>query len=346
MKQNSCRNNESDAFNMKKPNAFEMVDVGNKPETRRRACAQGTITMGEEGFKRLVEKTLPKGDALALCEIAGVTAAKKTSDMIPLCHPLPLDKVAISLDINKEDCSVTAHCAVSAFARTGVEMEALAGVNGALLGLYDLIKGVDAALNISGIQLNMKEGGKKGYWVHPNADECWQKQSDEVLLAGTKTVMITLSDRASKGEYADLSGPAGVDNLTSLGATVVETLVMPDEKEELAEKIKMLAATGDVDLIITTGGTGIAERDTTPEALNLACDRIIPGFGELLRQDGSQFTKFSWISRSVAGIAGKTLVIALPGNPKAVQEGLNALKGILPHTLKTLQKIDDHAPHA
>jgi molybdenum cofactor biosynthesis protein MoaC len=342
---NQCRKHEEDSFNMKKPNAFEMVDVGNKPETRRRACAQGTITMNEEAYKKLIEKTLPKGDALGLAEIAGVTAAKKTSDMIPLCHPLPLDKVAVSLDLDEQSCSVTAHCAVSAFARTGVEMEALAGVNGALLGLYDLLKGTDAALNISGIQLNMKEGGKKGYWVQPKADECWQK-TEELPLSGVKTAMITLSDRASKGEYEDLSGPAGTDNLTSLGAEVVKTIVMPDEKQQLAERIKQLAISNKLDLIVTTGGTGIAERDTTPEALEIACDKLIPGFGELLRADGAQFTKFSWISRSVAGIAGNTLVIALPGNPKAVKEGLAALKGILPHTIKTLKKIDDHEPHA
>lgn len=342
---NPCRQNEEDTFNLKKPNAFEMVDVGNKPETRRRAAAQGTISMGQEAYKRLIERTLPKGDALALAEIAGVTAAKKTAEIIPLCHPLPLDKVAVSLELDDENCSVTAHCAVSAFARTGVEMEALAGVNGALLGLYDLLKGVDAALTISGIQLNVKEGGKKGYWVHPNADSCWQKDV-ELPLTGVRTAMITLSDRASNGEYADISGPTGTENLTSLGATIVEASVMPDEKQQLADKIKALSAAGTVDLIVTTGGTGIAERDTTPEALELACDKLIPGFGELLRQDGAQFTQFSWISRSIAGIAGNTLVIALPGNPKAVKEGLNALKGILPHTLKTLKKIDDHEPHA
>jgi molybdenum cofactor biosynthesis protein MoaC len=339
---NPCVTRKEDAFNIKKPNAFEMVDVGNKPETRRRAAAQGTITMGQEAYKRLIERTLPKGDALALAEIAGVTAAKKTAEVIPLCHPLPLDKVAVSLDLDDKNCSVTAHCAVSAFAKTGVEMEALAGVNGALLGLYDLIKGVDAALTISGIQLNVKEGGKKGYWVHPNADACWQQTEQNLPLQNVRTAVITLSDRASKGEYADLSGPAGIENLTTLGAEVVDTLIMEDDKALLAEKITELATSENIDLIITTGGTGIAERDTTPEALDLACDKLIPGFGELLRQDGAQFTPFSWISRSAAGIAKDTLVIALPGNPKAVKEGLNALKGILPHTLKTLKKIDDH----
>ncbi len=339
---NPCRNNEKDVFNIKKPNAFEMVDVGNKPETRRRACAQGTITMGKEAYKRLIEKTLPKGDALALSEIAGVTAAKKTAEIIPLCHPLPLDKVAVSLDLNDDNYSVTAHCAVSAFARTGVEMEALAGVNGALLGLYDLIKGVDAALTISGIQLNVKEGGKKGYWVHPKADKCWQNKQ-ELPLQGIKTAMITLSDRASSGEYADISGGVGVDNLTALGAEMVETIIMPDEKEQLAKKIKQLATLSNIDLIVTTGGTGIAERDTTPEALQMVCDKLIPGFGELLRRDGAQFTKFSWISRSIAGTLGSTLVIALPGTPKAVKEGLTALSEILPHTIKTLKRIDDHA---
>jgi len=147
---------------------YRMVDVGAKAVTQRRALACGRILLGPIAFPLVRDGQLPKGDALRLAEIAGVLAAKKTAEIIPLCHPLGLDHVAVAVALEPESRSVTVFCRAATSARTGVEMEALAGVNGALLTIGDLAKQVEAALAIDGVRLLRKEGGKSGTWVHPD----------------------------------------------------------------------------------------------------------------------------------------------------------------------------------
>lgn len=147
--------------------SFRMIDVGEKPATRRRAIAQGSILLSREAFTALRDQKNPKGNVLALAEVAGIQAAKKTADLIPLCHPLPLSSVRFEFKLDEERSTVTTFCEARATASTGVEMEALAGVNGALLTIYDLSKAVNPELTISEIRLNLKEGGKSGIWTHP-----------------------------------------------------------------------------------------------------------------------------------------------------------------------------------
>ena len=139
---------------------FKMVDVGPKSATHRKAQAQGQIIMSQEAFLSLKNGKNPKGNVLALAEVAGIMAAKKTAELIPLCHPLPLDQVRLRFQLNESSSSVTVFCEVSTFAKTGVEMEALSGVNGALLSIYDLSKAIDPVLSIQNVRLNVKEGGK------------------------------------------------------------------------------------------------------------------------------------------------------------------------------------------
>ena len=147
--------------------SFKMIDVGPKTATHRKAVAQGSIKLSQEAFAAIVNRANPKGDVLSLAEIAGIMAAKKTSDLIPLCHPLPLEKVQLRFESNQDSASITVFCEVSTTSKTGVEMEALSGVNGALLTIYDLSKAVNPVLIISEIRLNTKEGGKSGPWRHP-----------------------------------------------------------------------------------------------------------------------------------------------------------------------------------
>jgi len=146
---------------------FLMIDVGDKPPTRRRALASGRIRMSSSAFQALRSGTNPKGDVLAQAEVAGIFAAKRTAELLPLCHPLPLDQVVVRFELEPAACAVVARCEASATARTGVEMEVLSGVCGALLAVYDLCKAVDPALTISDVHLEVKEGGKSGRWVHP-----------------------------------------------------------------------------------------------------------------------------------------------------------------------------------
>ncbi|BDG05556.1 cyclic pyranopterin monophosphate synthase MoaC [Anaeromyxobacter oryzae] len=148
---------------------FHMIDVGEKPATRRRAVARGRIEMSRAAFDALRGGANPKGDVLAQAEVAGILAAKRTSELLPLCHPLALDRVRVGFELVAGTCSVIASCEAAATARTGVEMEALQGVTGALLAIYDLSKAVDPVLTISDVHLDVKEGGKSGRWVHPRA---------------------------------------------------------------------------------------------------------------------------------------------------------------------------------
>ena len=156
------------AKDMFQKNSFNMVDVSTKKETFRRALASGKIYIGKRVFNLIKEKKMPKGDPIALAEVSAVLGVKKTSDLIPLCHPLPIDHIATKIILNKEDCSLEVFCIVSAFAKTGVEMEAIMGVNAALITIYDLSKIVNPNLTIDSIKLLIKEGGKSGIWKNPN----------------------------------------------------------------------------------------------------------------------------------------------------------------------------------
>ena len=147
---------------------YSMADVAGKPVTCRLALASGRITVGEKAFTLLRDKSLPKGDALALAEFAGIQAAKLTPSLIPLCHPISLNRVSIHTRLMQEESAVDVYAVAEIDAKTGVEMEALCGLNIALLTIWDLTKPINAALQISDIRLQYKSGGKRGDWVHPD----------------------------------------------------------------------------------------------------------------------------------------------------------------------------------
>jgi len=146
---------------------FSMADVAAKPVTRRLALASGKINVGKEAFKLVRDKSLPKGDALALAEFAGIQAAKQTPSLIPLCHPISLNRVSIHTHLIEQEFAVEVFAMAEIDAKTGVEMEALCGLNIALLTIWDLTKPINAALEITDVKLLYKSGGKRGDWVHP-----------------------------------------------------------------------------------------------------------------------------------------------------------------------------------
>jgi cyclic pyranopterin monophosphate synthase len=151
-----------------KKNSFKMVDVTSKKETFRRALASGKIYVGKEVFNLIKNKDMPKGDPIALAEVSAVLGVKKTSELIPLCHPLQIDHTATKIVLHEDDNSLEVFCVVSAVAKTGVEMEAIMGVNAALVTIYDLSKIVNPHLRINNVRLLIKEGGKSGLWTNPD----------------------------------------------------------------------------------------------------------------------------------------------------------------------------------
>lgn len=324
---------------------FRMIDVGEKAITRRRAIASGSIVMSAETLNRIVEKTLPKGDVLALAEVAGVMAAKKTPELLPLCHPLNLDSVRVVLvpenvASSPSEGRVTATAEVVCHAKTGAEMEALMAVNAALLCVYDLTKALDSTLRLETIQLDYKEGGKSGVFDRKNAHRGEPTLAKEPIveqagsvssLNGVRAAVLTTSDRCSAGEAEDKTGPRIVAFLRERGAERVEAKVVPDDPAVIRRTVEHWARELSVDLVITTGGTGMSPRDQTPDALLPLFERRLAGFGERLRQRGAEKNGMAWLSRADAGQIARALVFMIPGSQGAVSDALEILDEWLPH---------------
>ncbi len=316
---------------------FHMADVRRKRITARRAVAVGELRAGETAYPLIVDRKLPKGDAITMAEIAGLQGVKNASQLMPLCHPLPLEYIDLRCEPVASRHAIRVYCEVATFARTGVEMEALAGVNAALLTLYDLTKPVEPALSIGSVRLLFKEGGKKGLWLHPEGMDDTERARyhprGTARLDDVPCAVITLSDRASRGDYADEAGPLLAKRLRALGADVATPLVLPDDAEQLERNLHHLTDHGTA-LVLTSGGTGLGPRDVTPEVLSRLGGRKVPGLGELFRNESSQHTPMAWLSRADAVLLDGTLIIALPGSPKAIAQGMDILAPILHHALQ------------
>ena len=316
--------------------SFQMIDVSAKAATLRTAFAQGTIHLSPSAFEALVNGTNPKGDVLALAEVTGIMGAKKTASLLPLCHPLPIEKIKIHFTKDFENNSVTVFSEVTTTGKTGVEMEALTAVNAALLGIYDLSKAVDPVIEISNVRLNRKVGGKSGDWKHPRFSEAQATaatESHHSSLDGVKVSILVLSDRCAKEPSLDKSGPTAENFFTARGAKVIERKILTDDISVIRETVEELTNKNNLGLLILSGGTGVSPRDVTPEALLPLWTKQIPGIGEFLRASGAKHHEMAYLSRGEGGLIKNTLVICLPGSEKAVSEGLNALEHMLPHLL-------------
>jgi molybdenum cofactor synthesis domain-containing protein len=159
----------------------------------------------------------------------------------------------------------------------------------------------------------------------------------------TNAAVITISDSVSAGTRNDLSGPALRERLEQLGWRVAVMEVIPDVVSEISDRLATLADAGQISAIFTTGGTGVSARDLTPEATRAILDREIPGFGELMRIKGREFTPLASLSRSMAGTRGKVLIVNLPGSPKGAVESLDAIVELVPHVLELLRGRTEHA---
>jgi molybdenum cofactor synthesis domain-containing protein len=159
-----------------------------------------------------------------------------------------------------------------------------------------------------------------------------------------RAAIITVSDRSARGERPDASGPALVEAVEAAGGEVLRTATVPDDREAIAAELRRLADEERVPLVLTTGGTGFAPRDVTPEATRAVIGREAPGLAEHARAVGREKTPFASLSRGVAGIRGSTLIVNLPGSPRGARESFEAIAGLLPHALAVLTDATDHHP--
>ena len=151
-----------------------------------------------------------------------------------------------------------------------------------------------------------------------------------------RVAVVTVSDSISAGQGEDVSGPAVRDRCTALGWQVVSSHVVSDDSAMIQVKLRELADAGGADVLVTTGGTGVGPRDSTPEATMAACEKLVPGLAELMRQKGQQTAPRAMLSRAAAGIRGRTLIVNLPGSPKGAVESLNAVAELIPHAVEVL----------
>lgn len=297
-----------------------MRDTSHKFETLREARAEARVRMAEATMEAIRKGKVPKGDVLAMARAAGVMASKKTAELIPLCHPLPVDFVTIDYEMRKDEIVIRSE--VRAIWKTGVEMEALTAVSVAALTVYDMLKPLDKQLVIEKIILLEKKGGKSDF----------QDEFPRPLRAG----VLVISDSTFKGERKDKSGEIIKNRLREYPVEIQEFRILPDNKEMIMDEIKRLSDKEKIDLILTTGGTGLGPKDVTPEATLEVIERIVPGITEAMRSFGQKRTPYAMLSRNVAGVRGKTLIVNLPGSSRGAEESMSILfPGIL-HGVKMI----------
>jgi cyclic pyranopterin monophosphate synthase len=306
-----------------------MIDVGAKPETRREAVARGRVVTTAEVVRLLLADGLPKADALATARIAGIAGAKRTSDLIPLCHPLPID--AVSVELRPEGSTVRIEARVSTTGRTGVEMEALTAVAVAGLTLHDMIKAVDAGATLTDVQLVEKTGGKHGRWTRDQA----QHEGAPVRTGGGRVLVV--STGAAAGTREDTTGARIVAWLREQGLETPEAVVVADA--DVAAGLRAALQEGP-EVLVTTGGTGPSPTDRTPEATAAVLDRPLPGVAEALRARAG--TPTAALGRGLAGLANGTVVVNLPGSTGGVDDGLAVLADLLPHLRHQIRGEADH----
>ena len=291
----------------------KMVDVTDKMTTARMAKAEGKISILPETILAIQDDALPKGNVLTTAKIAGIQASKKTAEMIPMCHQLNLSFVNIEFDI--QETAIFIKSTVKTKEATGVEMEALSAVSGAALTIYDMCKAVDKTMVIGEIKLTEKVGGK----------------SDHAVEYRPKVGVITLSDSAASGKSEDKSGVILLNGFIEAGCTVIHHEVFPDGSDELVPTIHEWIDE-DVELIITTGGTGLGPRDLTIKTVERIFDSKLLGVEQALHAYGRGKVKTAMLSRLTAGVVNEAIVICLPGSPGAVKDALKVLVPTIFHS--------------
>lgn len=297
-----------------------MVDITHKSNTLRIAKAQAIVKVStNETIVAIENDSVPKGNVFAMSKAAGLLGVKKTPELLPDCHPMPIEFTSVDYDIDGLEIRITV--TVKTIYKTGVEVEAMHGASIVALNMYDMLKPIDKGIEIQHIKLLNKKGGKTSYPVRD--------------VSGLKAGIIVCSDTLSKGEGTDKSGQVIFERMTAFGLQTNQPIIIPDDLKTIQEKVK--AFTTNCDLVIVTGGTGLSPRDQTPEAIIPLLEKRLVGAEETIRRYGQDRMPYAMFSRSVVGTIGACLVLALPGSSKGVDESIDTVFPELFHSFKVLK---------
>jgi molybdenum cofactor biosynthesis protein MoaC len=303
-----------------------MRDVSHKVSTLRTAVAKAILRVSPSTISQIKNNTLPKGNPLDVAKVAAIQAAKNTSQIIPYCHPMPVEYVGVNFQLDEDLIEILV--TVKAVYKTGVEMEALTAASVAALTIYDMAKMVDELMQIESVTLVSKTGGKSDYSIAPE------------LQSIRRAAILVLSDRVSAGQAEDRSGKYIAQQLEERGFDIAELSVLSDDQSVIAPAVKRICDELKVNLLITTGGTGLSPRDNTPEALKDLIERDLPGISEAIRNYGQERNSYSMLSRGVAGTRGNTIIVSLPGSLGAAQDGITVLFPAINHAFKMIEGGD------
>ena len=303
-----------------------MKDVGMKPESYRTAIATGILHAPPHCIELLRNGNTDKGDALKTARIAGILGAKRTDELIPLCHPLPIYRADVEYELEEAHVVITA--VVETIGPTGVEMEALTAVSLTGLTLYDMLKPhcEPEELCLDQVKLGQKKGGKSHF--------------TRVLKESLAASVIVLSDTVVSGKKADTAGQNVMEILEEANFGYIHYQVIPDSPEQLKALIQQQK--NDYPLILTVGGTGLGPKDLTVETIQPLLTREIPGLMEAARSFGQRRTPYAALSRGVAGYIENSLILTLPGSRQGAKESLVAILPALVH----LFDVQKNIPHA
>lgn len=298
-----------------------MVNITRKSNSLRIAIATATVKVSkQETIDAIEQRKIPKGDVFEFARAAGLFGVKKTSDVIPDCHPLPIEYTAITYEIVGLTIIITVE--VHTIYKTGVEVEAMHGASVTALTMYDMLKPIDKGVEIENIRLLKKSGGKSDL--------------KNAKFPEIKTAVVVCSDSVFENKAQDASGKAIIARLEQWGINTAKYEIVPDEMETIRNKAIELNKAG-FHLVIFTGGTGLSPRDVTPEAIAPLIDRNIGGIMETARRYGQERMPYAMLSRGVAGFIGETLALTFPGSKSGAEESMDALFPQVLHLFKVVK---------
>ncbi len=299
-----------------------MRDITRKRITLRTAKAVSVVLCQEQTLDLIKNDQLPKGDLFNIAKAAAFLAAKNTHNLLPHCHPVPLDAMSVTyeyLEDGKVPPGAEAHEGkygvviygeAKAIAKTGIEMEVMTGVSVAALTMYDLLKPVDKEIEITSIKLLNKTGGKTDRLrFYEKAYSC---------------AVLVCSDSTAAGEREDRSGLKIKEMLEQFNAEVAAYKIVPDDADTIKSTIQDWVAEG-IQFVFTTGGTGLGPRDATVAAVKTIIEKEAVGIAEAMRDHGGMRTPVAMFSSAIAGVISEALIVTLPGSTKGVEECLDAI---------------------